>query len=67
MTEDDTSSGKPVLPGNHGQFGTNVMTEESEVLESDDAPPVPADRVPEPSRERQQTQGPKQTGAGERS
>ncbi len=61
MAEDDTVSGKPVLPGNHGQFGTNVMTEESELLENHDAPPAPA------GQDAQQTQGPKQTGAGERS
>ncbi len=65
MAEDEKGSGKPVLPGNHGQFGTNVMTEESEILEDHDSPPEPAGQ--DLTQDAQQTQGPKQTGAGERS
>ena len=55
MAEDEKPAEKPALPGNHGQFGTNVATEDSQVLEDHKTPSAPG------------TQGPNQTGAGERS
>ena len=47
---------KDPLPGNHGQFGADDATEDYKPLKDQPAAPDPA-----PS------QGPKQTGAGERS
>ena len=55
MAEEEKTREKPVLPGNHGQFGTNVATDEAERLEDHPSPDQPG------------SQGPKQTGAGERS
>ncbi len=45
---------KPVLPGNHGQFGENDATENYKPLENQPAPAPGKD-------------GPRQTNAGERS
>ncbi len=55
MAMDDKAAGKPELPGNHGQFGSSDATDDAKPLENHPTPDEPA------------TQGPKQTGAGERS
>jgi hypothetical protein len=59
MTQDDKTP-KPVLPGNHGQFGEDIATEDYKKLEDH---PSPAEPAPEDSG----PQGPSQTNAGERS
>ncbi len=62
MTQDDKApeQPKPVLPGNHGQFGEDNATEDYKPLE-DHASPA------EPDASETGSQGPKQTNAGERS
>jgi hypothetical protein len=62
MTQDDKTPDetKPVLPGNHGQFGEDNATEDYKLLEDH---PSPAEPEPDDAG----SQGPKQTNAGERS
>ena len=59
MTQDDNipERPKPVLPGNHGQFGEDNATEDYKLLEDQPSPPT----------EKTADQGPRQTNAGERS
>ena len=54
---------KPVLPGNHGQFGENDATENYKPLENQPAPAQP-DAQP---NVQSGAGGPQQTNAGERS
>ena len=54
---------KPVLPGNHGQFGVNNATDDDHLLEDQPAPAQPdAQPGAQPGGG-----GPQQTNAGERS
>ena len=62
MTQDDQvpERPKPVLPGNHGQFGEDNATEDYKLLEDQPSPPGS-------TQAKTSDQGPKQTNAGERS
>lgn len=53
---------KPKLPGNHGQFGTNVATEDYPRLDDKPAAEPQPDEGTHPGDE-----GPSQTNAGDRS
>ena len=61
---------KPVLPGNHGQFGVNNATDDDHLLEDQPAPAQPAasqSGASQPGAPPLGGNGPQQTNAGERS